>query len=69
MTTLTDGDMLRARNLSKHFVLHNQGGIRIDVFTALDVSVARGECVILAGPSGSGKSTLLRSLYANYKPN
>lgn len=69
MTTLTDGDMLHARNLSKHFVLHNQGGIRIDVFDDLDVSVACGECVILAGPSGSGKSTLLRSLYANYKPN
>lgn len=61
--------LLLARGLSKHFVLHNQGGIRIDVFAGLDVGVDRGECVILAGPSGSGKSTLLRSLYANYKPN
>jgi len=69
MERMNDNEMLRAEALAKTFTLHNQGGIRIDVFDALTVSVARGECVILAGASGSGKSSLLRSLYANYKPN
>lgn len=68
MNNPDDTAMLQARGLAKHFVLHNQGGVRIDVFDNVDLAAHRGECVILAGPSGAGKSTLLRSLYANYKP-
>ena len=69
MTPAIDPDvMLKAEGLTKSFVLHNQGGVRIDVFEGLDLEVRRGECLILAGPSGAGKSSLLRSLYANYKP-
>ena len=69
MTPMTDADvMLRAERLAKSFVLHNQGGVRIDVFADLTLEVRRGECLILSGPSGAGKSSLLRSLYANYKP-
>ena len=60
--------MLKAEGLAKSFVLHNQGGVRLDVFADLALEVRRGECLILAGPSGAGKSSLLRSLYANYKP-
>lgn len=66
--TLDDDVMLKAEGLAKSFVLHNQGGVRIDVFAGLGLAVRRGECLILAGPSGAGKSSLLRSLYANYKP-
>lgn len=60
--------MIEVANLSKNFVLHNQGGVAIEVFGGLDLAVLAGECVALYGRSGSGKSTLLRSLYANYKP-
>jgi len=58
---------IRACGLSKTFTLHPQGGVKIHVFSDLDLSVEAGECVCLHGPSGAGKSTLLRSLYANYK--
>ncbi|CAH1653939.1 methylphosphonate degradation complex subunit PhnL [Hyphomicrobiales bacterium] len=64
MTTRID-----VRALSKSFILHTQGGVRIPVFADLDMKVHAGECVCLHGPSGAGKSTLLRSLYANYKPD
>lgn len=60
--------MIEVSDLSKTFVLHNQGGAEIHVFDKLDLSVHAGECVALHGRSGAGKSTLLRSLYANYKP-
>ena len=60
--------MISVTGLGKEFTLHTQGGVRIPVFSGLDMEVNAGECVCLYGPSGSGKSTLLRSLYANYKP-
>jgi alpha-D-ribose 1-methylphosphonate 5-triphosphate synthase subunit PhnL len=60
--------LLRARGLAKHFTLHARG-TRIDVFAGLDLEVAAGECVALAGHSGSGKSTLMRCLYGNYAPS
>lgn len=60
--------MLRAENLTKTFVLHNQGGAVLPVFADVSFAVEAGEMVVLSGPSGTGKSTLLRILYANYKP-
>lgn len=59
---------LSARDLSKSFTLHNQGGARIDVIAGVDLEIAPGEAVVLLGPSGAGKSTLLRLLYGNYRP-
>lgn len=49
--------------------LHTQGGVRLPVLEAVNLTVHRGECVMLHGPSGVGKSTLLRSIYANYQPD
>lgn len=59
--------MIEVENLSKAFLLHLQGGVRIPVLDAVDLDVSAGECVALAGPSGAGKTTLLRSLYGNYR--
>jgi alpha-D-ribose 1-methylphosphonate 5-triphosphate synthase subunit PhnL len=57
---------LKAEDLDKSFTLHLQGGITLPVLQGLDLTVAPGECVVLAGPSGAGKSTLMRCLYGNY---
>lgn len=58
--------MIVAEGITKTFVLHNQGGQRIPVFSGIDLTVHAGECVVLHGPSGTGKSTLMRALYGNY---
>ena len=61
--------MLETKGLTKQFLLHLQGGVRIPVLDGADFSVNAGECVALVGPSGAGKTTLLRSLYGNYRAN
>ncbi|CZF85980.1 phosphonate C-P lyase system protein PhnL [Grimontia marina] len=63
---MTNTTMLRVSNVSKTFVLHNQGSAKLSVLADSSFSVDKGECVVLLGRSGAGKSTLLRALYANY---
>ncbi|MDY7546326.1 phosphonate C-P lyase system protein PhnL [Glaciimonas sp. CA11.2] len=58
---------IEARQLSKAFVLHLQGGLHMPIFSDVDMDVDAGECVVIHAPSGAGKSTLLRCLYANYR--
>lgn len=53
-------------NVSKTFVLHNQGGTQLPVLDGMSFHVDAGECVVLYGPSGCGKSTLLKMLFGNY---
>lgn len=60
-------EMIKASNVCKTFILHNQNGVKLPVLQGANLIVNSGECVILHGHSGSGKSTLLRSLYGNYK--
>lgn len=58
--------MILVENVSKAFVLHNQGGARLSVMEGANLEVGPGECVALVGASGAGKSTLMRMIYGNY---
>jgi alpha-D-ribose 1-methylphosphonate 5-triphosphate synthase subunit PhnL len=58
--------MISIENVSKSFVLHNQGAAEIPVMAGASLSVSEGECVALVGASGAGKSTLMRMIYGNY---
>jgi alpha-D-ribose 1-methylphosphonate 5-triphosphate synthase subunit PhnL len=58
--------MIYIENVSKSFVLHNQGTAKIPVMQDASMTVAAGECVSLVGASGAGKSTLMRMIYGNY---
>jgi alpha-D-ribose 1-methylphosphonate 5-triphosphate synthase subunit PhnL len=59
--------MLQTSTLTKTFTLHLRGGLQMPVLSGVNLTVHRGECVVLSGPSGAGKSTLMRSLYGNYR--
>ena len=59
--------MMKIRNVSKEFLLHQQGSIRISVFDDLNLSVESGEAVAITGPSGKGKSSLLKLVYGTYR--
>ena len=48
-------EILRIKNLSKRYD-------DISVLENIDLSVKKGEVVVIVGPSGCGKSTLLRGL-------
>jgi alpha-D-ribose 1-methylphosphonate 5-triphosphate synthase subunit PhnL len=58
--------MIELNNVSKSFILHNQGGAVIPVMQNATLCVKPGECVGLTGVSGAGKSTLMRVIYGNY---
>ena len=45
------------------------GRVRVAALRGIDLTIARGEVVVLAGPSGSGKSTLLNVLGALDRPD
>ncbi len=51
--------VLRCTGLAKTFY---QGPVAVEVLTAIDLTVARGEQVAIVGVSGAGKSTLLHLL-------
>lgn len=66
MTNDNRQPVIRLEGVSKSFVLHNQGGVELDVFRDIDLEVFAGECLALHGPSGTGKSSLIRLIYGNY---
>ncbi|MEL7035911.1 MAG: phosphonate C-P lyase system protein PhnL [Cyanobacteria bacterium J06592_8] len=59
--------VFKAKNISKSFTLHHQGGICLSVLKQVSLELKKGEGVALSGKSGSGKSTFMRSLYGNYR--
>lgn len=63
---LPAGSVLAVRGLRKDFTLHTIDGRVVDALHGVDVDVAPGEHVALAGTSGAGKSTLLRCVYRTY---
>ncbi|MFG6178582.1 phosphonate C-P lyase system protein PhnL [Halomonas sp. THAF12] len=66
MTAMTQ-PFLSVASLDKTFVLHGQGGLRLEVMRDLSLTLAPGECLVLAGRSGIGKSTLLKMLHGSYR--
>ena len=52
-----NGNIIQVTGLKKHY----KGGV-IKALDGIDLSISRGEVVVIIGPSGSGKSTFLRSL-------
>lgn len=54
--------MITVKNLKKNFG-------DLTVLKGIDVTIEKGECVIVIGPSGSGKSTFLRCLNRLEEPD
>ncbi|MBB5935468.1 ATP-binding cassette domain-containing protein [Streptomyces zagrosensis] len=65
-TDLPSDTVLSVRGLRKGFTLHTIDGRTVDALHGVDLDVAPGEHVALAGTSGAGKSTLLRCVYRTY---
>lgn len=59
----TNGNIVRVQQLSVHFP--GRGKVLSDI----NLTVRRGEIVVLAGPSGAGKSTLLHALAGFVTPS
>lgn len=60
-------EILDLSDVSKTFVMHLQGGIRLPVVNGVAFRVHPGECVVLAGPSGTGKSSILKMIFGSYR--
>jgi alpha-D-ribose 1-methylphosphonate 5-triphosphate synthase subunit PhnL len=59
--------MIELDGVAKSFTLHLRGGIHLPILDGVGLSVAAGECVVLAGPSGAGKSSVLKMIHGSYR--
>jgi lipoprotein-releasing system ATP-binding protein len=62
---MSEGPLIQATGLTKVY----GDGHRVEVFRGLNLSVGRGEKVVIVGQSGVGKSTLLHLLGALDRPS
>jgi len=53
--------------VTKTFIMHLRGGLRLPVLREVSFAVEPGQCVVLSGPSGTGKSSILKLIYGNYR--
>lgn len=58
-------EIVKAEKLEKTY---QDNGVPVHALKGIDLSVSKGEYVVIAGPSGSGKTTLLNMLGALDKP-
>jgi alpha-D-ribose 1-methylphosphonate 5-triphosphate synthase subunit PhnL len=65
--TFSSDLLLKAELVSKTFILHNQNKAEIKAVKNLNLSLKKGECLVLSGPSGAGKSSVLKLLYGTYR--
>jgi alpha-D-ribose 1-methylphosphonate 5-triphosphate synthase subunit PhnL len=61
--------VLTVRSLRKTFTLHTIDGRTVVSLDGVDLDVAAGEHVAIAGHSGAGKSSLLRCVHRTYLPD
>jgi alpha-D-ribose 1-methylphosphonate 5-triphosphate synthase subunit PhnL len=62
-------NVLQVKNLSKEFIMHIRGGVRIHSFDGISFETKAGSLLALTGPSGIGKSSLLKCIYRTYIPS
>jgi len=58
-------EIVKAEKLEK---IYQDNGVPVHALKGVDLTISKGEYVVIAGPSGSGKTTLLNMLGALDKP-
>jgi len=67
MDTFRGSNIIETQSLTKTF--HEGKANEVTPVKGVDMTVAKGACIVLKGPSGSGKSTLLSLLSCLSKPS
>ena len=63
---VAEAPVYRLRGVTRHY---GGGGLAVRALDGIELEIAAGEFVVVAGPSGSGKSTLLQLLGALDRPS
>lgn len=59
-------ELIKTENLEK---IYQDNGVPVHALRGVNLSIAKGEYIVIAGPSGSGKTTLLNLIGALDKPS